>query len=178
MKIAIVIGHNKSSAGAVSKYLGASEYVYNSEVASYLSCVADIYKNVASTSYTKQVNLLSEKLNPKNYDLVIELHFNYFDDENNDIGTGTEAVIYPGNEVTRKFGEIFNKKISEKYEIPNRGIKERATGRGSYFLKKLKAPAIILEPFFGDEDEALKFKNEAEYAKVIKEVIEEFENSI
>lgn len=174
MRVAIVVGHDKVETGAYSKYLGASEYLYNSEVASYLSCVADIYKNEAGKGYRTKVDLLAKKLNPKKYDLVIELHFNFFDGIENDRGTGTETLIYPGNNFTREFGDLFNKNISEKYGIRNRGTKERGKGRGSYFLRKMSAPAIILEPFFGDEEEAELFKNEAEYAKVIKKTIEEF----
>lgn len=170
MKISVIIGHDKTSPGAWSPFLHTSEYIYNSEVASYLAGIADIYKRPIGGGYTTQMRKLAEILNPKNYDLVVELHFNKFDNVENDIGTGCEAVIYPGNDFTRNAGNDFCDMISARYQIENRGVKEHGKGeRGYGFLSLMSAPAIILEPFFGDEEEALMFENEAKYAELLKD---------
>lgn len=170
--IAIIIGHDKESPGAYSKILGTSEYIYNSEVASHLGGVADIYKRPLGGGYTTQMRKLAEILNPKGYDLVVELHFNKFDGEENNVGTGCEALVYPDNEQTKIWGNHFCFQVSEKYDLINRGVKEvEKGGRGYGFLSLMSAPAMIVEPFFGDENEALKFENTAEYAQLIKEWI-------
>ena len=170
MKVAIVIGHSKNSPGTYSKYLKASEYIYNSEVASYLGCVADIYNRPNARGYNTQMEKLAEELNPKGYDLVIELHFNAF----NKSANGCEAVIFPGNSKTKSIGNKFCKMITEKYVTNNRGVKEHGpTQRGGGFLSKMSAPAIILEPFFGDTEEALKFESENKYASVIIDLLSE-----
>src|SRR5699024_1463291 len=91
---AVIIGHDKFSPGAYSKYLHASEYMYNSEVASYLGGIADVYKRPLGGGYTTQMRQIAEILNPKNYDLVVELHFNSF---KNSSANGCEAIVYPGN---------------------------------------------------------------------------------
>lgn len=167
MKIAYIIGHDRERPGKYSKLLGTSEYAYNCKVAEYLKRSGDVYKRPLGGSYKTQMRKLAEILNPKDYDLVIELHFNAFDDLNNRKGVGCETVHYPGSS-SLKYGRKLLKAISEKYQVENRGAKEHGPAdRGWWFLHYMDAPAIILEPFFGDEDECLKFQNEAEYAQLI-----------
>lgn len=171
MKIAIVIGHDKNNPGAWSPILKNSEYIYNSEVASYLGDVADIYKRPLGGGYTSQMKKLAEELNPKNYDLVVELHYNKYDNKANGTGDGCEAVIYP-NSSSKKAAQMFCDMIVDHYDVDNRGVKEHGKGeRGYGFLSLMSAPAIIVEPFFGDENEAKKFEDPKEYAQVIKEWI-------
>lgn len=166
MKIAIVIGHEPKSPGAYSKYLGMSEYIYNSEVAAHLSTVADIYKRPNMRGYNAQMRELASIVRPKRYDLIAELHFNSF----NNKAHGTETVTYFGNETTEAYGKVYNEVISDNYEVHNRGEKEVTTGgRGFGFLASMPANAIILEPFFGDNEEAIKFKDVKQYACAIKE---------
>ena len=37
-------------------------------------------------------------------------------------------------------------------DTKTRGIKERKSGRGSEFLRQTPCPAVICEPFFGDNE--------------------------
>jgi N-acetylmuramoyl-L-alanine amidase len=166
MNIAIVIGHDSKSPGAVSKYLGLSEYIYHSEVASSLSTVADILKRPNARGYTAQMQALQEEVKDCDYDLIIELHFNSF----NSIANGTETVTYKGNERSKEYGKQFNEIIAKKFNVKNRGEKEVTNGgRGFGFLSLMPCDAIILEPFFGDNGESLNFKDPKEYAIAIKE---------
>ena len=164
-KIAIVIGHDKTSPGAYSPFLGMSEYLYNSEVASYLHEFC-IYRRPIGGGYNTQMRKLSEQINKENFDLVVELHFNSFNKEAN----GVETVSYPGNSYAKALGQKYCDLIAKKYGTNNRGAKEATVnGRGWGFLSMINAPAIIVEPFFGDNEEAEKFKNPGTYAEVIKE---------
>ncbi|HET8838493.1 MAG TPA: N-acetylmuramoyl-L-alanine amidase [Flavobacteriaceae bacterium] len=166
-RVAVIIGHDKTSPGAYSPYLHTSEYMYNSEVASYLGGIADIYKRPLGGGYTTQMRKLAEMLNPKNYDLVVELHFNSFSDSS---ANGCEAIVYPGNDFSYMVGYDFCQKLSSQYQTNNRGVKEHGKGdRGFVFLSLMEAPAIIVEPFFGSNEEAEKFENEAKYAELIKD---------
>jgi len=175
-KIAVVIGHDKKSPGAWSPFLKKTEYTYNSEVAEYLKGIADIYNRPDVGGYTSQMRKLAEILNPKKYDLVIELHFNSFDKIANLKGIGTEVVVYPGNPKTKKFGEAYCDMVSKKYDLENRGLKEGVSGgRGWGFLSMINAPAIILEPFFGDEAESAKFEHPGKYAEILKDLICNYE---
>jgi N-acetylmuramoyl-L-alanine amidase len=169
MKVAVVIGHDPKSPGAYSTHLHTSEYMYNSEAATYLAGCADIYKRPLGGGYKTQMQTLANEINAKKYDLVIELHFNSF----NKSANGCEAVIYKGNKISNKIGAKYCELIAKEYKVKNRGVKEvsSSSDRGFYFLALMKAPAIILEPFFGDHEEALKFENFGKYAEVIKQVI-------
>jgi N-acetylmuramoyl-L-alanine amidase len=169
MKVAVVIGHDVKSPGAYSTHLHTFEYMYNSEVATYLAGCADIYKRPLGGGYKTQMKTLAAEINAKNYDLVIELHFNCFNKE----AHGCEAVIFKGNKTTRAKGEKFCKHITETYRTHNRGVKEVATDadRGYWFLRLMDAPAMILEPFFGDVEESLRFENPGKYAEIIKNVL-------
>ena len=167
-KIAVVIGHDKTSPGAYSTYLRQSEYIYNSEVATYLSNIADIYKRPIGSGYKTQMINLANEINQKDYDLVVELHFNAF----NKIANGCEAVIFKGNSYTEKVGQKFCNLITKEYCTESRGVKEvsQPNDRGYWFLALMKADAMILEPFFGDNKESLKFNDPSKYADILAKV--------
>ncbi len=165
MKIAVVIGHDKTSPGAFSKHLGLSEYIYNSEVASYLPY--DTFKRPPGVGYKTQMQLLGKQL--KGYDLIVELHFNAF---NNSV-SGCETLSYPGNTFTKNLGAEYCRLITNQFCNNNRGAKQASEGgRGWWFLHYMPANAIIVEPFFGDSPESLEFKNPKEYAEIIVDWIE------
>lgn len=169
MKIAFIIGHSAQSPGAWSPFLHKNEYFYNCEVASYLSGLGSIYRRPEVGGYKTQMRLLAEEMNPKNYDLVAELHFNKFDNLANGKGHGVEVVAFPGSKDGLTYGAKYCEAIENEYGIHNRGVKlTEEGGRGYWFLKYQSAPALILEPFFGDEEEAAKFENPGKYAEAIK----------
>lgn len=160
--VAIVIGHDQNSKGAYSRYLQTTEYQYHSEVVKHLKGF-DVYRRPPSKSYKLQMLKLAEQINPKNYDLVIELHFNSFSGAAN----GVETISYPKSK-SLIYGQKYCDLIANEYAINNRGAKQATEGgRGWWFLKYMNAPALILEPFFSDHDESLKFKNPAKYAESI-----------
>ncbi len=171
MKILFVVGHSKSSPGYYSPILKVSEYIYASEVAAYLSCVGEVYKHPDTRGYTARMEKLAEYANPRKYDLIIELHFNGYDNKDNGKGVGCETVHYPGSS-SIEYGKKLCEAVSKKYEVKNRGAKEAKKGdRGLLFLDMLEAPCLIFEPFFGDESEALKFEDHKKLAKVITKAL-------
>lgn len=165
MNIAVVVGHDKKSPGAYSPFVNASEYVFNSEVATYLKG-CDVYKRSGIGSYKQQMQALADVVNPKGYDLVIELHFNAF----NKKAQGVETVGWKGNKTSEDYGKKYCTVISEYYDITNRGIKfVENNGRGYWFNYYINANSLILEPFFGDEQKAKRFEDPKELACVMME---------
>jgi N-acetylmuramoyl-L-alanine amidase len=165
MKVAIVVGHDRVEQGAFSNLLKQSEFVYNSEVAKLIGF--DTYFRNTNGGYSTKISELSKRINAKKYDLVIELHFNSF----NAIANGCEALYFQGSVKGQRFAEMFTSKIVQEYGTINRVAKSReAKDRGGLFLKSINAPCIILEPFFGDNKEALLFKCHSKYAEIIKEI--------
>ena len=165
-KIAIVVGHDKVEQGAFSPYLQKSEYKYHSEVAVILPF--DVYFRSTSGGYKTKMEVLAKEINKKDYDLVVELHFNSF----NSVANGTECLYLNGSVIGKRWAEVYSEKISKAYSTTNRGAKEisGSNQNGYWFLKLMKAPAIIVEPFFADHKEALKFTNTNDYAKRLYEI--------
>ena len=173
MKTAIVVGHDVVEQGAVSKILDMTEYRFNCLVANELCNDFDIYyRDPKKRNYNSKMDELARQLNVKNYDFVIELHFNKYDGKANNEGHGCEAVIFPSNKKSRELSNKILNEISKDFGVFNRGVKEHgATERGHGFLSKMNANAIILEPFFGDEDEAKRFLYFKKYAACLKEIL-------
>jgi len=165
MNVAVVVGHDTIEQGAFSNLLKQSEFAYNSEVAKLIGF--DTYFRDTKGSYPTKMAELSKRINAKKYDLVIELHFNSF----NAIANGCEALFFQGSVKGQRFAEMFTARIVQEYGTKPRGAKPRiAKDRGGLFLKSINAPCIILEPFFGDNKEALLFKCHSKYAEIIKDI--------
>ena len=163
-KIAVVVGHDKIEQGAFSNLLKHSEFGYHSEVVKHLPF--DIYYRDSSIhGYKGKMTKLANEINKNNYSLVVELHFNSF----NGVANGCEALYFKGSEIGKRQAEIFVDSVIKDYLTTARGAKEisKESDRGYWFLKLINAPALILEPFFADNKEAIAFKDVEKYAKVL-----------
>lgn len=167
-KIAVVVGHDKIEQGAFSNLLKQSEFAYHSEVVKHLPF--DIYyRDSTVNGYKSKMQKLANEINKKNYSLVVELHYNSF----NGIANGCEALYFKGSEIGKRQAEIFVEGITKEFKNNSRGIKEisKVSERGYWFLKLIDAPALILEPFFGDNKEAIKFKDHKKYAEILTKIL-------
>jgi N-acetylmuramoyl-L-alanine amidase len=157
--VAICVGHSrhingKRDGGAVS-FGGVSEWTFNRDLAFEIdrilrekgvqSFVIDDYRG---SGYTDSMRWLASEIKAKGATVAIECHFN--------AATGTAK----GHEwlfwQTSKGGKALATALRGAYEeaFPmsvNRGIKAKISGeRGGEFLKLTHCPAVIAEPFFGD----------------------------
>lgn len=167
-KIAIVVGHSQRKQGAYSTFLNISEWDYHSEVVKHLNQV-DVYYRNPELSNIKGIYDVVKRLNKKRYDLVLSLHFNAF----NARAKGCEVLYYHKNRWTAQVAANFVDLIHDKYGIdkrPIKGVYSRRQNGGPLILGS-QNDTIILEPFFGDHQEALKFKNPKRYAEVLNEFI-------
>ncbi|OFM84564.1 N-acetylmuramoyl-L-alanine amidase [Weeksella sp. HMSC059D05] len=180
MKVALVIGHTKTKdKGAFSNQLRQTEFDYNLQVAEALKAINpsmfDIYTHEIQDYYQRQKGM-AYKLNQKTYDLVIEMHFNSASVTAN----GTETLYYFNSKKGKEYAEILSKKISEDFGTKLRGVNGakalvNKNDRGYWFVYLPKAPAVILEPFFGSNPaEAEKFKDVSKYARSIYNAILKF----
>lgn len=173
-KVAIIVGHRSNNQGAFSPYLNKTEYQFNKTVASYLEDIADIYyrPNTPFVSEAYRIKQLVSQINKKDYQLVISLHFNSFEDER---ANGSTALYYITNKYAKVLANEFTKTISEHFNTKQRELISISSKkqRGGTLIKGLKSTAILLEPFFGsNEHDANKFKNkESEYSNIIRSLV-------
>ena len=199
-KVALIIGHNKRSKGAYSTIVG-SEYDYWKRIADKIKSeipeFVDVYERKPNKAYILEMNEVLNELNKIDYKFCIELHFNSAE---NTQANGCECLVYCKNKKAKelainfmarlqnKFGSKIRAKENTLKEIKVVNGKELTTEkkettrgliliqdsktRGGYGICKSKDTYILVEPFFGsNNDESLKFSVE-------KDVVDLFVNFI
>lgn len=123
----------------------------------------DYYEINESDSYLqKQV----AAANKKDYDIVVQIHFNA--NETVSKAMGTETLYDKGSVKGKAYAERVNDKLNDIFK--NRGAKER---NDLYWLNNTKAPAILIETCFVDSkaDTDIYNKDKDRVAKAIAEGI-------
>ena len=170
---ALVIGHKKSSPGAVNERAGLTEFDFNEDLA--IRIEKKVKKTEVQRIYRKTYKELPDDINTLDPDFIVSLHCNAF----NGRASGTEVLYYHKSEEGKKMAEILLDHLVEHLKLPNRGIKPKtAEDRGGPLLRYTKAPCVIAEPFFIDNDSDLSRAQEDEdidelaaaYAKAIEEI--------
>ncbi|GAW37010.1 N-acetylmuramoyl-L-alanine amidase [Roseovarius sp. A-2] len=154
-KIAIIIGHNAKSQGAVRVTDGKSEFQWNSHLAemirAHAGCDPDaeirIFRRQSGFGYTKQIQDVYARADAWGADVTIELHFN---------ASASSAASYT---VTLSSGSAGSLALCERLQaaqvsalgLRDAGVKvrERNGGRGWRSLWTGRAPAALIEPYFG-----------------------------
>ena len=145
---ALIIGHTKLSKCACSPWGLPCEWDFNNDVAEQLAGEVDIYHYGSyNLGYNSMVKKSARETDPKDYKLILELHYNAATPSAN----GCEALYYfknpKGKLIAEKFCELYTGAMGGK----NRGAKAlyspEQRGFGAVFYRK--PTTLILEPFFG-----------------------------
>lgn len=155
MKKAIIIGHNAKDKGAFSPFLNLYEFDFYGEMEERLKEFATVhYHNPLISSYSARMRETAGRVNQYDYDIVLALHFNMFDGK----AHGCEALYFHTNNFGRDIANRFCNAIHENMDIRNRGAKplSEQSQRGYYEIFFPKSTAILLEPFFGDNQDDCK----------------------
>lgn len=139
---ALVIGHKKSSPGALNSRKNMTEFDFNEDLA------IRIEKKVVDTNtqrvYREAYKDLPDKLNNLSPDFIISLHCN--NDYKN--VSGTQVRYYHESTYGRKMAEILQTNLVAYLQLPDRGIKPiTCEDGGGYLLRYTNAPHVIVEPF-------------------------------
>lgn len=151
MKVAFIIGHNQNDKGLFSEHLKCAEWDFYTQLSPRLETIGDIYIHDSGiTSYTQRCKDISERIGTK-YDVVFALHFNGF----NGSANGCEAFYWHTNGQSKDIAHSFVHKFTESTGISLRGAKKYTSKneRGAGEVYYPRASAILLEPFFGDNQE-------------------------
>ncbi len=173
-KCVLVIGHKKSSPGAVNKKTGSTEFSFNDLLAQ------DIESKVSGVGiqrvYRRTYESLPNDINELNPDFIISLHCNAYNNKT----SGSEVLYYHKSSKGKLIAIILNTNIVNALGLKNRGVKPKTSeDRGGYLLKKTSAACVIAEPFFIDNNSDLKVAHENRdklvkaYADSIKQIAEE-----
>lgn len=167
-KILLIPGHCiTGDMGAFSAYLKQYEQKYNKKIVDYLksrySAYYDTYEH-SIQGYNSRQNALAKFANAKDYKMIVELHFNASEGHT---AQGSEVLFFYKSTKGRKYAEITLDEIIKEFGLRKRGVKGISSGNGYGFLKKTKAPAILIEPFFGDEPKCMAFSNIERYAETL-----------
>ena len=199
-KVALIIGHNDRSRGAYSSIL-LSEFKYWKRIAEKIKGeipeIIEVYERKPNKAYIPEMNEVLKELNKNDYKFCIELHFNSSLNRN---ANGCECLVYHKNEKAKELATDFMARLQNKFGSKIRTKentlketkvvngkevttekKEVTRGliliqdskiRGGYGICKSKDTYILVEPFFGsNNDESLKFSVE-------KDVVDLFVNFI
>jgi N-acetylmuramoyl-L-alanine amidase len=148
MRIGIVVGHNMGAQGAVRVTKDRkSEFVWNSEVAQALAEASPqvrVFFRPSGVGYAREVALAYAEADRWGADVTAELHFNGGPPS----ATGTETLY--ATESGRVLAERVHGPIVAAMGLRDRGLKRVEKGGNGYgALMAGKAPAVILEPYFG-----------------------------
>ena len=172
---ALIIGHKKYSPGAKNAAHSLSEFEFNDELSRIIE--SKVRNSMVQRVYRRTYKDLPYDINELNPDFIISLHCNAFDGK----VSGTETLYYHKSIKGRQFAEIVQRLILTCLALKDRGIKAcTVEEKGGYLLKYTKAPCVIAEPFFIDNDKDLnaalvkKEKLAGAYAEAIDEIARTF----
>lgn len=173
IKTAFVLGHTSGmdkvkDKGAFSYYLQQSEWNYYDRLTrNFPQVFQNVFHHDGSImSYSQRQSAMGERT--KDFDLVVELHFNASVPQAN----GVESLTYFSNKLMDNVGEFFCNEISSEMDIKNRGNKKITSGNGYGFLSKMKGDAILLEPFFGSNKDDVANFDDIAFVEVVRKTVE------
>ena len=155
-KIAVVVGHNSRHQGAQAiSPIDRSEYEFNSELAQLMLARSNdyaiemrVFYREFQNSYTREILKVYTQVDAWGADYSTELHFNsaVFTASGSEVfSSGSQKSLQFATYTQNEIVQLFNRKGKT-----NRGVKIRKKGsRGYLSLVSGKAPAILVEPFFG-----------------------------
>lgn len=167
--VAICVGHSRKinghvEGGAVSVD-GTKEWDYNRDLAHLVwlelralgvNCFTeDIYHG---NGYRDSMRWLGSYLQSRNAKLAVELHFN----ASSGGASGHEWLHWGSSEKSERLAHAVNDEFKLAFPaMKARGVKAKTSSdRGAEFLRLTKCPAIICEPFFGDNTEDWRIATE------------------
>ncbi|WP_243612920.1 N-acetylmuramoyl-L-alanine amidase family protein [Shimia aestuarii] len=165
MKLAIVVGHNARAQGAVRPDTGVTEWSWNKGLAEIMRKEARrfgldaevFFREAGHGGYLDEIEAVYGATDAWGADVTVELHFNSHD---NPAATGTETLS-SGSPASLRIARAVQEEMVEALGLKDRGVKTRRSGRGYASLISGRAPAILIEPFFGSSAKGQAASDEA-----------------
>lgn len=150
MKIAIVVGHNSAAQGAVRVTDGRTEFDWNSDLAELIKdhnpYAVGIFYRKRGGGYSREIDRVYAETDAWGADCTIELHFN---GSANKRSTGC-LMLSSGTSGSMKLSGIMQERCLAVMGNEDDGVQARGRrDRGGRSLWQGKAPAVLIEPYFG-----------------------------
>lgn len=148
-KIALVVGHNPAQQGAVRATDDRTEFDWMGGLAgAILAQQPGMYRVFRRTPGAGEIGRCYEAVNAWGPAACVELHFNGADSAS---ATGTETLT-SGTKGSVRLARLMQGAMVGALGLRDRGLitlPSRNAGRGAASLWSAKAPAILIEPYFG-----------------------------
>ena len=155
MKVVLNVGHSLGSGGACNENSDINEFEFNTPLAAMISNTLMIHYGIDVYIVNQDegdYSGLPAKINALTPDLVVSLHANAYNKETE----GCEVLFCNGSAYGERLATIACSAMSTLLDNNKRGSFALNKGdRGYYLLHGVVAPAVLLEPFFIDNDEDL-----------------------
>jgi N-acetylmuramoyl-L-alanine amidase len=147
---ALVIGHKKNSPGAGNERTGIHEFDFNDELA--IRIENKVKKTRIQRVYRRTWGELPTDINGFDPNFVLSLHCNAYNGQ----ASGTEVLYYHKSKIGEYIAKILQRHLVEFLGLSDRGIQPKTSeDRGGNLLRYTKAPCVVAEPFFIDNDQDL-----------------------
>lgn len=182
LPVAIVVGHRGHAQGAVNVD-GVSEWHWAARLADLVALEllhrgihAEVVfrPDIPSGSY----QALVDDLNTRAYAAAVCLHFN---GSTNAAVQGFEVLCHPSSPEGRRLADALIRNMDQFLDSPNRGVKPTTVNGSGIELRVLtrtRAPAVIVESFFGSSPTDTARLDEphelAGYARELADGVEEW----
>lgn len=173
--LALIIGHSKSSQGAVS-IGGESEYRYNKALASQIVAALALAKSSVRVTVMERNGTYSQlpgQVNAKRPDFAIELHFNA---HGNAQANGTEMLYWHTSRDGQDLARTIQDRVLLALGLRDRGLVGISSEgqRGGILLRRTAMPCVIAEPFFGSnkDDWEVAVQRKADLATAYAQAIQ------
>jgi len=151
-KVALVVGHSQKDQGARNSSFDMSEFRFNEKLSKDIAhrfFEHNMADDIGIVYRQNGLKTLPDEINALNPDLIVSLHANAFNSEVN----GCEMLYYHKSTKGKGVARIFQNTIVNLLDNKDRGLKPCSSeDRGGYLLRYTKAPCVICEPFFIDND--------------------------
>lgn len=152
-KIALVIGHNARAQGAVRATDGRTEYDWMADLAAAIQAAQPamykIIRRPAGKAYSAEIKEAYGAADAWGAVATVELHFN----GGPPAATGTETLT-SGTTGSLRLAKLIQPAMVGALGLRDRGLVTRKRGdRGGESLWVGRAPAVLIEPYFGSNPE-------------------------
>lgn len=174
--IAICLGHARATDEGNVGAGGVSEEDFNLPIVHLLQnallkrgILASVITHYQGNGYTEAMTWLAHRLERDGATGAVELHFNAA----NGRASGHELLHWELSTRGIQLAAAIDKELTAAFpNHPNRGLKPKShRDRGALFLSLTHCPAVIVEPFFGDNPREWEFFSREEQIETYVEAL-------